>query len=184
MLARPAAMSKLVACLVLSISSIAVAQTPKLLPVETGSLPLKLSAPDGWEVNLEPPRDEGEGTIGRVTPNCAGADQRFVIQMYKSLSPAKALANVYRDKKPTKVHGWDCVTVESSTEVMCAGKVKGSASTFSVYFATTDAKSFKAFGDPTELASQIGASMTWKGKSSDLVGWRRESTDAAKAVCK
>ncbi|MBK7859981.1 MAG: hypothetical protein IPJ65_15435 [Archangiaceae bacterium] len=163
----------------------ALADLPTLVKVDTEKQPLKLSVPEGWEVHLYPPKHRDLSSIGGTGPRCPGVDVSITLQLDQDMkSPAALLADQYKGVKPKKLHGWECVMREVNTEVMCAGTLKGLTGIVSLYFATTSAESFKKFGDPAELVSQVAATMSWKGKVADLTEWRREASDAAKASCK
>jgi hypothetical protein len=164
----------------------ALADTPKLVKVDTEKQPLKLSAPEGWQVHTNAPRHKDLSTIAGITPDCAGGpDISITIQLDQEMKiPGQLLADQYKGMKPKKLHGWDCIVRDANTEVMCAGSLKGLAGIVGVYFATTSADAFKKFGDPGEFTSQIAASLSWKGKVADLGDWRHEATEAAKAACK
>lgn len=164
----------------------ALADTPKLVKVDTVKQPLKLSAPEGWQVHTSTPRHKDLSTIAGITPDCVGGpDISITIQLDQEMkSPGQLLADQYKGVKSKKLHGWDCIVREANTEVMCVGTLKSLAGIVGVYFATTSADTFKKFGDPGELTSQVAASLSWRGKVADLGDWRREATEAAKAACK
>lgn len=172
--------------LIAVMSGTALADAPKLIAVDTANQPLKLQAPDGWNVSIKPPARKDMSVIASISPRCAGGpDISFAVQLDQEAKSAVALlAGQYKGKQPTKLHGWDCITDKAHTEVMCAGKLSGLAGIVDVYFATTSDKSFKQFGDPAELTAQIAAGLSWKGKLADLTDWSRDATDAAKSACK
>ncbi|APR77059.1 Hypothetical protein A7982_02406 [Minicystis rosea] len=162
------------------------AGVPALLPVDTGTAPLKLSAPDGWAIHLQPPRNKEMSMIATASADCRGGpDVTVMIQLDRtSPSPAALLKDQYKNAKPSTVNGWDCVVVPANTEAMCAGRVKGLSGVVSVYFATTDARPFQALG-AGDLAAQMGASLRWTGGAPESIkDWRRDAGPAPRDVCK
>ncbi|MGN6110727.1 MAG: hypothetical protein ACTHU0_36830 [Kofleriaceae bacterium] len=168
------------------VPSTAIAQPLELVKVDTGKQPLKLSAPAGWEVQLRAPERKDMSVIASTSPTCSGGpDISIMIHLDQTMTkPAQLLADGYKGMKPTKVHGWECIAVASRTEVMCAGKVKGLTGVVGVYFSTTDAAAYKRFGDPAELTSKVAASLSWRGKLSQLTAWEQPATDQANDACK
>jgi hypothetical protein len=168
-------------------SAAATADVPKLIAVDTGKQPLKLSAPAGWRVHVRAPRDKELSPIASITPDCAGGPDISVTILLDQITatPAQVVADQYkRRKRSTKVHGWDCITEAANHEVMCAGTLKGLTGVVSAYFATTDAASYQRFGDPTEFTVQVAASLSWKGKLAELSEWTRDAGPEAQAACK
>jgi hypothetical protein len=166
--------------------ALAATELPKLERVDTGKLPLKLSAPAGWRVTTNPPKRKDLSTIAAISPSCgAGPDISVVIQLDQRMTkPSQLLADQYSGVKPTKVRGWECIARAAYTEVMCAGKLKGLSGVVGVYFATTDEPSYLRFGDPTEFTAQIAASLSWSGKLAALEEWSRDATPESESACK
>jgi hypothetical protein len=165
----------------------AFADLPKLEPVDTGTLPIKLSAPRGWAVRVGPPQHKDLSTIASISPSCSGGPDISVgIQLDENMTtPKQVLDDQYHGKHPIKrVHGWECIAVPVHTEVMCAGKLPGLHGIVSLYFATVGDAPYQRFGDPTEFTALVATSLRWSGKISDLAEWRRPATDEAKTACK
>ena len=173
------------ALLLVFVPSIALADAPTFVKVDTEKQPLKLSAPDGWEVHTEAPRHKDLATIAVISPRCPKEDISITVQLDQKLTkPAQLLADQYKGVRSKKLHGWDCIVQDNHTEVMCAGTLKGLSGIVGVYFATTSQESYKRFGDPSDFTSTFAASLSWTGKLSGLGEWRREATDSAKTACK
>jgi len=145
------------------------AAAPKLIPVDTGKSPLKLSAPVGWGFYIYAPHEKVLSTFAAISPQCLpGPDISVTIQLDQQIKSPEALIadqypkTKYPETKPTKIHGWLCVAEEAHTDAMCAGRVKGLQGVVNVYFATTELAPYKALGAGA-FAAKVAASLKWAG---------------------
>jgi hypothetical protein len=155
-------------------------QAPALVPVATGQA-LRLAAPAGWSVRVEPPRDPTLSTIARVSPACSrGPDISVLVQLdQKQPSPEALLVDQYPRRKPTRLRGWSCVVDAGNFEAFCAGRVAGLHGVVSTYFATVDEAAFSALGGG-DLAAAVAASLGWSGGAPEtLSDWSRDAEAAA-----
>jgi hypothetical protein len=160
------------------------AEAPSLQVVDTAASPLKLSAPEGWQVHIQKPKHKDLATIASLNSPCAGIDISVTIQLDQNIkTPDKLLQDQYPNVKPTALRGSSCVVREANTEAMCVRKLSGLGGVVSVYFATTDAGAFAALGGG-ELAAAVAAGLGWKGGSvAKLAEWERPGIARSKDAC-